>query len=424
MVSETTPLQRPIDYEDEEFSWFERLMIRIGSSKRLLWGLGLIIGLPIVCFLLVFLPSLAPPSADIPDLIKVGRLPVYLHPLIPPKDPKVAHYGTTNDNYNDPESPIKNVPNFEKWSLLDKDTKLFRRHFRKLETAASQRPAKRLILIGDVHGSLYELQKLLKHVRYDGGRYDHVVLLGDFLAKGKNSLGVLEYAIQNRIDCILGNHEWEVLKRYVQYHGLPSLGFNESKNEVSATEQYDLDEQMRIAKRLMPEHIDYISRCPLIKELGPVPRMTNKKQTKYASIPANGVAVHGGLVWSVEDLQDQDPEAVLTMRNLLPPDYTIPTENRHEMVDGKKSKPWTRFWTRRQHEVVANASVDAFVAGMKVYYGHDAKRGVTFREFSTGLDSGCVYGAQLSAEIIWSEVVSTKSEHRIVYRRMFTQVNC
>ncbi|KAG7820024.1 hypothetical protein KL928_001461 [Ogataea angusta] len=424
MVSETTPLQRPNDYEDEEFSPFERLMVRIGSSKRLLWALGLIIGLPIVYFLMVFLPSLAPPSADVPDLIKVGKAPVYLHPLIPPKKPELVNGESTSDKYNDPESPIKNVPNFEKWSLLDKDTKLFRRHFKKLGAAASQKPVKRLILIGDVHGSLFELQKLLKHVKYDGGRHDHVVLLGDFLAKGKNSLGVLEYAIQNRVDCILGNHEWDILKRYVQYHGLPGVGFNESKNELRATEQYDLDEQMRIAKRLMPEHIDYISKCPLIKELGPVPRMTNKKRTRYASVPANGVAVHGGLVWSVEDLQDQDPEAVLTMRNLLPPDYTVPTENRHEVVDGEKSKPWTRFWTRHQLEVAANASDDAFTAGTKVYYGHDAKRGVCFREFSTGLDSGCVYGAQLSAEIIWSEVVSTKSEDRIVYRSLFTQVNC
>ncbi|KAH3661598.1 hypothetical protein OGAPHI_006446 [Ogataea philodendri] len=422
MVSETTPLQDEYEYDEEDIHPFELMLKKTVSKKPVIWGLSLLIGGPLIYFLLVFLPNLAPPAADIPDLTMVSSPSVYLHPLIPPK----AHRSEIEQQLKDPESPVKIVPDFEKWELLDSSSKLFKKHFDKSDIDESLKPVKRIILIGDVHGSLFELQKLLKKIGYDGGHRDQIFLVGDFLAKGKNSIGVLDYVIQNRIGCVIGNHEWEVLKRYAQFHGLPALTVNGTTTpDYHASEQYDLDDLMRIAKHLTPEHIEYLAQCPIIQELGPVPRLTNKKQTKYAPVPADGVAVHGGLVWNIEDLEDQDPESVLTMRNLLPPDWVIPTDNRHDSVDGVKSKAWSKFWTKYQREVVANnTDEDPFTLGTKVYYGHDAKRGLVAKEFSTGLDSGCVYGAQLSAEIIWSEVIQGKSKDAIVYKRMLSQVNC
>ncbi|ODV83166.1 hypothetical protein CANARDRAFT_181295, partial [[Candida] arabinofermentans NRRL YB-2248] len=319
-----------------------------------------LIGIPLIYFLLVFLPNLAPPAENVPSL-----------------------------------------------ALVDD------KHFDQLPNhTLKKKPAKRIILLGDIHGSLLQFTKFLNNVKYDGGINDHVIMLGDFLAKGPNSIGVLEFAIENKIGCILGNHELEILKRYSQFHGLPQLtytspGENETKpltKDFHSTESYDLDDLMRVAKKLTPEHIQYLSTCPIIKELGPVPHYTNNKQTKNFKYPSNGVAVHGGLLWNKLDLKDQNPVDVSTVRNLLPPDWKIPTDDRHTRIGGIKSQPWYKHWTYYQRDLVqeklSNGTIDELTIGTKVYYGHDAGRGLMKKEFSIGLDSGCVYGAQLTGSII------------------------
>ena len=73
--------------------------------------------------------------------------------------------------------------------------------------------------IGDVHGELEALQKLLSHLGYqpDGTHPDgrHLVFLGDLVDRGPDSpavaLLVRQLVINGRASCILGNHEMNVL---------------------------------------------------------------------------------------------------------------------------------------------------------------------------------------------------------------------
>jgi hypothetical protein len=186
---------------------------------------------------------------------------------------------------------------------------------------------------------------------------------------------------------------------------------------------------MKLAKKLTPEHIDFLSKCSPIKQLGPVPHFYNAKQTKHAEYPANGVAVHAGLVWD-KGIHNQDVEEVTTMRNLLPPDWKVPTEDRKDKVGGVKSVAWTKIWNEKQSEhydetLEKSKKESPLTIATKVFYGHDAKRGVVTKEFSNGLDSGCVYGKQLTGVIIWSQV--SRKEHedeKIVYKQMHVEVNC
>jgi hypothetical protein len=186
---------------------------------------------------------------------------------------------------------------------------------------------------------------------------------------------------------------------------------------------------MKLAKKLTPEHIDFLSKCSPIKQLGPVPHFYNAKQTKHAEYPANGVAVHAGLVWD-KGIHHQDVEEVTTMRNLLPPDWKVPTEDRKDKVGGVKSVAWTKIWNEKQSELYdetleKSKKESPLTIATKVFYGHDAKRGVVTKEFSNGLDSGCVYGKQLTGVIIWSQV--SRKEHedeKIVYKQMHVEVNC
>ena len=52
--------------------------------------------------------------------------------------------------------------------------------------------------------------------------------------------------------------------------------------------------------------------------------------------------------------------------------------------------------TSRQRALTSRGWMDAYDRGNFVVYGHDAARGLTRTDKTLGLDSGCVYGGQLS----------------------------
>jgi serine/threonine protein phosphatase 1 len=67
----------------------------------------------------------------------------------------------------------------------------------------------RLIAIGDIHGCLAALQAVWKAVAPQSD--DTIVLLGDYIDRGPDSRGVLDFLLQNRSACrlipLLGNHD-------------------------------------------------------------------------------------------------------------------------------------------------------------------------------------------------------------------------
>lgn len=65
----------------------------------------------------------------------------------------------------------------------------------------------RLIIVGDLHGDMPNLQKLLSMLNYDETK-DLLVSVGDLVDRGPNSVGVFNFFFEheNRI-AIMGNHE-------------------------------------------------------------------------------------------------------------------------------------------------------------------------------------------------------------------------
>ncbi|MGC6465048.1 MAG: metallophosphoesterase family protein [Akkermansiaceae bacterium] len=67
----------------------------------------------------------------------------------------------------------------------------------------------RKLAIGDVHGCLKSLKKLLKLVKPEAG--DRVIMLGDYVDRGPSSRGVIEYLLdwpwEAELICLKGNHE-------------------------------------------------------------------------------------------------------------------------------------------------------------------------------------------------------------------------
>jgi len=194
----------------------------------------------------------------------------------------------------------------------------------------------RTIVVGDVHGCLEELKKLLEQCNYEEGK-DRVVFVGDLVGKGPLSIEAVKY-IQNLKNCfaVRGNHDQYVLdcREHKKKHGiLPSIS--------DPTHSY-------VVENLDEEGWKYLESLPLFLELEDL----------------NIIVVHAGLVPKVE-LQHQDPHSLLNMRNL-------------------DELPWASLWKGPRH----------------VIFGHDAVRGLQKWEFATGLDTGCCYGNHLTAVVL------------------------
>lgn len=427
MTGEQTPLINSNDEYYIETEYGSILPQFVRKSKPIKYMLLVLVTgfvLLLVYVMVVVLPSVVPDAVSIPDFSMVKSTGIYLRPLVAEK----------KDKPEDPDDPVKIIPDFKHLDFLDESNPILREHLDKLRkwdpNFDNKIAKKRMILIGDVHGSLHELKRFLSHVNYDGGKEDYVLLLGDFVNKGPDSIGVINYIMENNIDCVLGNHDLAMLKRYIQLHNVQAPVFKNKNgyedSHLSLREHFKFDDLMKIAKKLTPEHMRFLSSLSAIKTLGPVPRFNNKKQSRHAEFPAQGYAVHAGLMWD-RDIDNQEIEDVTTMRDLLPPFWNVSTEDTKTKIGGVKSVPWTKVWNEVQHECYSEelekVNDSTLTIGSKVFYGHAAGRGVTLKDFSTGLDSGCVYGKQLTGTIIWAQM-SSHREPKIVYKQMVVDINC
>lgn len=73
--------------------------------------------------------------------------------------------------------------------------------------------------IGDIQGCRSALECLLDKISFNPSR-DRLVLLGDLVARGPDSLGTLQllYSLRDRVDAVLGNHDLHLL---ALAHGRP-----------------------------------------------------------------------------------------------------------------------------------------------------------------------------------------------------------
>jgi len=201
----------------------------------------------------------------------------------------------------------------------------------------------RTIVVGDVHGCADELQDLLRACGY--GKGDRLVLVGDLVAKGPDSQGVLQFLREEGALAVLGNHDNHALKA----HGHPN-------KELKAERQILLD-------TLEKADWDYLDALPLFLRLGP-----------EKTGDADTVVVHGGVVPGVP-IEKQEREHFLTLRSI-----------REDGTPSKKieGRPWAAVWKGPE----------------RIVFGHDAVRGLQQEPMATGLDTGCVYGGKLTALLL------------------------
>lgn len=207
----------------------------------------------------------------------------------------------------------------------------------------------RTILVGDIHGCAQEFDDILERTRYAQG-VDRLVLVGDLVARGPDSVGVIDRAVRYGARAVRGNHDEKVLSwwRVARAHG-----------EAKAHESVRLSDRHRAVVESMDErHFEQLEALPL----------------RIAMAEHGLVVVHAG-VDPTRDPPDTDAEILLTVRSID--------------ADGRPTRklvgtPWARAWKGPVH----------------VVFGHDARRGLQLESHATGLDTGCCYGRELTALVL------------------------
>ncbi len=257
-----------------------------------------------------------------------------------------------------------------------------------------QTQSKRLLAIGDIHGHLDKLQRLMAQV--EPTTKDRVIFLGDYIDRGPDSKGVIEYLIdfQKRFPktvFLRGNHEQMLLDAMVEdrlYNG-PYCA-NERKRlrnlSVSFTREADLDDDFErfIANGgqdtldkyggyicdIPKQHEDFLASCkfshPVTKT---VKAPTYSKRQKF-------IFVHAGLC----------PEAAW---------------------NNKRQDKSDMLWTRKPF---LGLRWDWF--GAIVVHGHTPEpEAPVFKEHRIGLDAGVCkqsFGSEVWGRIVCCDVLTRK----------------
>lgn len=203
--------------------------------------------------------------------------------------------------------------------------------------------SQRAIVIGDVHGCADELRDLLVACAYTPR--DSVVFVGDLVAKGPDSRGVLAICRELQAKAVMGNHDFAL----VSYYRARKRGENWPLRPG----------HWALAQMFSDAEFEQLDALPLWLELP----------------EHNALIVHGGFVPGVP-LEKHDPKLLLNLRTLTP------------QGTGSTKATGGQLWA-------TNYEGPPFVL-----FGHHALAGLQKHPWAVGLDTGCVYGKQLTACVL------------------------
>jgi bis(5'-nucleosyl)-tetraphosphatase (symmetrical) len=248
-------------------------------------------------------------------------------------------------------------------------------------------------LIGDVQGCCDAFDRLLAEIGFSPSR-DHLVVVGDLVNRGPDSLGTLKRlrAMGDAVTCLLGNHDLHLL---AVAHGVRKPRKDDTLDDILGSKKRDewLDwlRQRRMAHRLdgwllvhagvVPQW-DADQTLALAAEIEALlrgPGLPDMLNTMYGNEPAQ---------WS-DTLQGSERRRfiinVLTRIRFCTPDGRLDLKIK-EGADAAPPgfKPWFDIPGRRS-------------AGTPMAFGHWSTLGRIDRPDLLALDTGCVWGGQLSA---------------------------
>lgn len=226
----------------------------------------------------------------------------------------------------------------------------------------------RTIVIGDVHGLLDELRRLIDTLRLEGS--DRVVFLGDLVDKGPYGPEVVRYVRESGWECLLGNHEEVALRwlRHEERRAVDPKYINPMARGPELTSEW---------LRLSQEDVAWLRSLPVVADLG-----------------GGMLAVHAGFMPRVP-VANQDRNHILRLRWV--DDKTGKHVSMDKSPDGiqvpEGTSPWMEVWDGPQGVVYGHVVHTLDVPRVDIRPGGA-------RAWCYGIDTGGVHGGRLTALVL------------------------
>ncbi len=204
---------------------------------------------------------------------------------------------------------------------------------------------KQIYIIGDVHGCYKTLLALIE--QFPNKQNSKIVFVGDLIDKGSNSCEVIEFIINNKYDCVMGNHE-ELFLEYApnkdefgnDFSMEHSPYYFERCGGKATIESYKL-------KEVYSKHYDYIQNLPIYLEY----QDYRTADDRYLVVTHSAV----GKTWCLRNSTEQ-----------------------HQVDDFTNMALWNR-WKQYDNYDIFNV------------YGHTPRSEVKITDFDCNVDLGCCY---------------------------------
>lgn len=224
----------------------------------------------------------------------------------------------------------------------------------------------RTVLIGDIHGCLAELKALLSIIGWSKEAEDlRVILLGDLVDRGPDSVGVVRFARENGIERIRGNHD----DRYVKYHENQEWHKNNPNNQKPSWLK-NYPDRRKILDGLSKEDLEWIATAP----------------TSIILEDHRTIAVHAGFLPRVP-LAEQTDNTKMHVRFLWDNNAAAHLEKHNDYNPPGGSIFWAENYQEDWHVVYGHHVWD--FSDIKI---HTNKLGYK----CYGIDTGCCFGGKLT----------------------------
>jgi len=217
-------------------------------------------------------------------------------------------------------------------------------------------------VIGDVHGCMFTLEKLVSKLPKES----KLIFVGDLVDRGNYSKEVIEFVMQNNYRCVFGNHEYLMFNyaRDAMIRGKQSMWSmsNETYGGLNTLHSYANDETALL------KHIDFIEKLP-----------------KYLEID-DYIITHG---------------------------FALPYYKRRDQHNFQNE-----LYTSRLEDISLDWELDWRDYKVINVFGHTPYEEVKFGKNYIGVDTGAVFGNKLSAvNLLTKEVISQNSIEKDIQRK-------
>ena len=115
----------------------------------------------------------------------------------------------------------------------------------------------RILIIGDIHGCLDMLKRLMDRVSWQPDK-DQLIFLGDYIDRGENPKGVVDYILaltgcSSHVKCIMGNHE----TMFLDYLSGRDRGIFLMNHGWNTLESYQMNAFQGGQALVPPEHMSF-----------------------------------------------------------------------------------------------------------------------------------------------------------------------